>query len=214
MGTLNLRFACLYSLNKFNHELRKLIRFCRIWLNAHILEPNAPPGMNFSNFLITMLIVGFLQQSNRLPPISQLSKFNYNITDENMIHTYVSSLEPIKFEVLLMEFFEFIASFEYRNYGYSVLNAKIVVKPEHKPVYIENPFERDHNCAKNITVNELEKLMRSAEHSYNLLNTNCNDNFRNVSLADLIEPFSANYNNFVSRRNRRLNLTGNQQKLR
>jgi poly(A) RNA polymerase, mitochondrial len=61
-------------------------------------------------------------------------------------------------ENLLFGFFEFYSNFDFGTKGLSLVAGKEIVKPDHSPLYIENPLERYLNVSKNLSPEETTRL--------------------------------------------------------
>lgn len=57
-----------------------------------------------------------------------------------------------------MHFFEFYSSFDFTSKGVSLVAGRDIAKPEHTPLYIENPLERYLNVSKNVSPEETVRL--------------------------------------------------------
>ena len=63
----------------------------------------------------------------------------------------------VRSDELLLEFFEFFASYNFSDHGVSVITGSAVEKPDVSvPVYIENPLERQLNVSKNVLEGHLQ----------------------------------------------------------
>lgn len=143
----------LFSLNKIQPLFRPLVVFGRLWV-ANITKNNAP-GLSISNFMMTTMIISFLQTHESGPLLPAIRDLNSKI---DPFHApQVTTL------ALLQNLFEFLATFNYQIHGISVLNSKIMVKSTHSSLYIENPCDTEHNISRNITLEELRHFVKSAE---------------------------------------------------
>jgi poly(A) RNA polymerase, mitochondrial len=61
-------------------------------------------------------------------------------------------------ESLLAHFFEFYSTFDFGSKGVSLVAGRDIAKPEHSPLYIENPLERYLNVSKNVSPEETVRL--------------------------------------------------------
>lgn len=152
----------LFSLNKSEPKLRQLVLFCKIWLSKVFVDPYLMPGYFVSNFMMTIMIISFLQtyrEGPLLPPIKHLGTKSEQLTDKPVVSS----------SVLLEELFKFLASFDYQRYGMSILNSKIMAKSTHSPLYIENPCDVEHNISRNITLGELRKFIDMAKKAADII---------------------------------------------
>lgn len=174
----------IFDFCQYEPRLRGLISFLKIWAKSHNLI--VPKGtLTFSNFMMMMLLVGFMQTRQSgplLPPIKS--------TFDGMIPKKDDGEDQLSYSDLLLEFFGFIASFDFRTYGISTLNGKITVKPLPHAIYVENPLETQLNVCRNISKPQLEKLVRAAVSSYDIMMKK-EDKIR---LSDLCKVTSSNNN--------------------
>lgn len=184
----------LFMYSKMDIRVKQLASFIKLWAKSQSLT-NPSPGPWLTNFELMMMIINFFQTRNRssvtLPPMNSLNSMP---TEEstNVIE------EDTSFVNILREFFEYLEEFDYANYGMSILQGKIVVKPHHDVLYIENPTEPDLNVCKNVSKNELIRLITSVRASLTII-----DGKRDFSLSDLCTPFTKNTSSsFISFHNK------------
>ncbi|KAI1290398.1 hypothetical protein HDE_09191 [Halotydeus destructor] len=148
--------------------------------------------------MLMALAISYFQvhsQHTTLPPIKSL---NCQIKPSLKTPTKRRRQEQsAKFDEILKDFFYYIATFDYQNYGISILDGKIIVKPDHRQMYIENPFEHGHNITSGITKSELPGLITAAENAYVTL-----ENVPEASLVDLLTPVNGSSGQNANRSSR------------
>ncbi len=128
-------------------------------LNEGLVKSQA--GIWFTNFQLTALVIYFLQTKQIVPPMSVIMKKTANNIELNR--------EEIDLIELLRQFFHFLLTIEYNTKGISILNAKIISKPDYSALYIENPIEQDLNICKNVAGSEVSKLLMAAHLSLEVM---------------------------------------------
>ncbi|XP_055356209.1 poly(A) RNA polymerase, mitochondrial-like [Paramacrobiotus metropolitanus] len=143
----------LYTLGEIDERLRALVVTIRRWANANRLT-NAHPGRWITNFTLTILVVFFMQHKKLLPPLSQLP--STPLINRRSLDGPNDDLGQ-----LLAEFFSFYASFNYKSHAISVIDGTIYPKPDFASLYIENPLETELNIARNLSAEELDRVVNS-----------------------------------------------------
>jgi hypothetical protein len=171
----------LFHFSKLDARVKQLASFIKLWAKSQDLT-NSNPGPWFTNFELLLMVINFFQTRGKdvfnLPPMNQLDR---GLTFESKQDANASFINN------LQEFLEFIADFEYPHYGMSILQGKIVVKPHHDYVYIENPLEPDLNVSKNVSKTEVLRLVKCARNSLEIITSK-----KFFSLYDLCIPFTKN----------------------
>lgn len=147
-----------YSLNKLEPRLRQLVVFGKMWLARISKDFSTMPGYSVSNFMLTTMIISFLQtleEGPLLPPIKNLGSLS----------EFPQGSQEISTALLLEKFFTFLANFDYKKYGMNVFDSNHVLKSTHSPLYIRNPCDVEHNICRNINLVELHKFTNAAERA-------------------------------------------------
>lgn len=176
----------LHEFSRLDIRVIKLVVFTKLWAMQQIITRSAP-GVWINSFGLMMLVVHFLQIRSPplLPPISQLNVIYdpYQARTSTKKTNDLTYDETTPFMTLLTEFLHHLATFDFDNYGCNVMDGLVVTKPTSSPLYIENPTHRHLNVCKNITKNELTKLILIANASHSSL---CKGNH----VSQLLKPFS------------------------
>ena len=152
----------LFSLNKIEPKLRHLVVFGRMWLDRINKDSKNIPGYFVSNFMLTAMIINFLQTYEHGPLLPAIK----NLNKRPMSRTPGSELSTRE---LLEKFFEFLATFDFQGHGMSILNSKYIVKSTHSPIYVENPCDIEHNICRNVTLDDLGRLRKAAQRTVQVM---------------------------------------------
>lgn len=161
----------LYMFGQMDSRVQPLTFCVRRWAKCVGLT-NPTPGRWVSNFMLTLLVLHFLQTLKQpiLPSIKYLikkaRKEDRRITEDTINCTFLRDLTLLDFttqnndslETLLLQFFEFYSAFDFNNRGISLNDAKSIVKPDHSAMYIVNPLEPNLNVCKNVSLEETERF--------------------------------------------------------
>jgi hypothetical protein len=161
-----------YEYCAMDDRVLKLVCFIKIWAKQHSLT-NVNPGPWYTNFMLMLMIIHFFQTRAgfRLPPMNNLRA---HIPHQDEDKSFVS---------ILREFLEFISSYNYGKYAMSVLNGRMILKPSHTAIHIENPLEPDLNVSVNVDLSEVKRLVTAANTSLAILM-----NSDPYTLSDLCKP--------------------------
>lgn len=130
----------LYTLGQTDERLRALVVTIRRWAKSQQLT-SPHPGQWITNFTLTIMAVFFMQQRQLLPPLNQLKR------DMPKTGGTVGG-DADDLETLLLQFFQFYSTFDYKNNAISVIEGVTYPKPEFGFLYIENPVEAQLNICK------------------------------------------------------------------
>lgn len=175
----------LYLYGEIDKRVRPLVFCIRKWANATGLTNPSAPGRWITNFPLTVLILFFLQKLEKpiLPPFNLLVKsatpLDIRITEDDINCTFLRDLNKLNFKtenddplhVLLLQFFEFYSTFNFKDHGVSMIEGKEITKPDHSAMWITNPLEPLLNVSKNVSHEELEKLKFEAKNAAWILET-------------------------------------------
>ena len=167
----------LFSLNKIEPKLRHLVVFGRMWLDRINKDSKSIPGYFVSNFMLTVMIVNFLQTYEHGPLLPAIKNLNKRP---------MSRRSELRTRELLEKFFEFLATFDFQGHGMSILNSKCIVKSTHSPIYVENPCDIEHNICRNVTLDDLGKLRKAAQRTVQVMTSG-----EEVSINSVLEAVDA-----------------------
>ncbi|XP_057680602.1 poly(A) RNA polymerase, mitochondrial isoform X2 [Corythoichthys intestinalis] len=170
----------LYLYSQLDPRVRHLVFTVRCWARAHGVTSSIP-GAWITNFSLTVMVLFFLQQ--RSPPIIPTLDHLRELAgpaDKSVIEgndcTFVSDFDRIQLsgntetlEKLLCEFFEFYASFSFKQKSINIRKGKEQNKPEAAPLHIQNPFETALNVSKNVNGTQLQRFVALCQESTWLL---------------------------------------------
>lgn len=162
----------LYIYGELDERVRPLVFCVRKWASMTGLTNSATPGRWITNFSLTVMVLFFLQNLPNpiLPSMSRLIKSaspnDIRVTEDNINCTFLRDLNKLTFKSenteslhhLLLHFFEFYSSFNFQQYGISLIEGRSITKPDHSAIWITNPLEPFLNVSKNVSHEELEKL--------------------------------------------------------
>ncbi|OQV13297.1 Poly(A) RNA polymerase, mitochondrial [Hypsibius exemplaris] len=143
----------LFTLGQIDERLRALVVTIRRWAKAQRLT-NPHPGRWITNFTLTIMAVFFMQQRHLLPPLNQLKR-------DLPRHEPAGNGFDDEMKTLLVEFFEFYSSFDFKRQAISVIEGVAYPKPDFGSLFIENPVETNLNICKNLSADELDRVVVS-----------------------------------------------------
>ncbi|GAV03745.1 hypothetical protein RvY_14128 [Ramazzottius varieornatus] len=153
----------LFTLGQIDERLRALVVTVKRWAAVADLT-NPTPGRWISNFTLTILVVFFMQYKKLLPPLNKVKR------DISEMKKEMQSIRPeTDLQSLLLEFFEFYSSFPYKTQAISVIEGVSYTKPDYSSLYIENPVETELNVSKNLSADELDRLITAMKSAAWLL---------------------------------------------
>ncbi|XP_014775237.1 poly(A) RNA polymerase, mitochondrial isoform X2 [Octopus bimaculoides] len=145
----------MYMLGVMDRRVCPLVFTVRHWAKVNNIS-HQHPGPWLSNFMLSLLVICFLQLRAKpiLPSFSSIlnAKENAQPTDVTTVddETLVGDL--------LIEFFNFYSVFDFKQHALSPLHGKCFLKPDYSALYIENPLDIELNIAKNVSNREMMKL--------------------------------------------------------
>ncbi|KAF4525477.1 hypothetical protein B566_EDAN004889 [Ephemera danica] len=160
----------LYILGETDQRVRPLVFCVRRWAQAVGLT-NPTPGRWVTNFSLSLLTLFYLQTCSKpvIPSLGTLIQLagekDRRITAEGVNCTFLRELSNLalsgnqeSLEELFRGFFEFYSQFDFASRGISLVTGKNLLKPDHSPLFIENPLERSLNVSKNVSAEETLRL--------------------------------------------------------
>ncbi|TRY58992.1 hypothetical protein DNTS_012393 [Danionella cerebrum] len=159
----------LFLYGQLDPRVRPLLFAVRFWAQNHGIT-KVVPGAWITNFSLTLMVLFFLQRRTPaiLPTLNQLKDLAGPLDKCVIMNndcTFVSDLSKISMnnntetlETLLLEFFEFYATFDFKNLSIDIREEKPQFKPEAN-LFIRNPFEEDLNVSKNVNEKQLSNFV-------------------------------------------------------
>ncbi|XP_064458450.1 poly(A) RNA polymerase, mitochondrial-like isoform X2 [Ornithodoros turicata] len=168
------RILHFYSL--LNPCIRPLMYTVRKWATASRVTEKAP-GSWVTNFQLTLMVLFHLQQKGLVPSIKSFkgrSVIGGKVAGENVKEHCDDVRDSSKNAELLLSFFEFYSSFDFKSKGISPYTGNTVEKPDYSPMYIQNPLDRQLNASRNVGVSDLRKLQTCMSDAlWTLQKANC-----------------------------------------
>ncbi|XP_031637400.1 poly(A) RNA polymerase, mitochondrial-like [Contarinia nasturtii] len=178
----------LYTLGEMDWRVRPFVFYMRTWAQSFGIMQGYP-SLGLSNFMLTCLAIFFLQQLPQpvLPPIDDFMKLIVtddkipSITDSTKLN--FKSKNTSTLTQLLMEFFDFYASFNFQEDAVSISAGSIKVNVGAESMYIYNPLDVGVNVSRNITDYERNDFVNKCRFAQNAL---ANDKLDAVALLELV----------------------------
>lgn len=175
----------LYLYGEMDWRFRPLVTAVRHWA-AWTRLTDIVPSPRITNFTLTLLVVFHLQRCT--PPIlptlnEMMGKARPGVdrrTSNDVDCTFLR--DPAEFrkrsrqnqdslEDLFLGFLRFVESFQFGERGVSIVSAKASRKTDSKPLYVQNPLERELNVSRNVNLKELTRLVMEARNALFILET-------------------------------------------
>ncbi|CAN7938670.1 unnamed protein product [Ixodes hexagonus] len=152
----------LHFCSQLAPSLGPLVFTLRGWASAQGLT-NKVPGTWITNFQLTLLVIFHLQRKGLLPPLKALEG-KKGWSERNLgTNALVKHKEALKnnaesFEELLVTFFEYYLSVDFKSKSISPYAGQLLEKPDYSAIHIQNPLDRQLNASRNIGAPDLRKL--------------------------------------------------------
>jgi hypothetical protein len=175
----------LYLYDKIDWRFCPLVTAVRQWASWAKLT-SATPGSQITNFTLTLMVVFFLQR--RSPPIlptldemiklarpqvdtRQTEDINCTFLRDPSVFQVYSKLNSESLEDLFIGFLRFVESFDFSERTMSIITGDSHRKFDSKPLYVQNPLERELNVSRNVTLTELTRAVMEARNALYILET-------------------------------------------
>ncbi|XP_014666353.1 PREDICTED: poly(A) RNA polymerase, mitochondrial-like isoform X2 [Priapulus caudatus] len=151
----------LYIFGEIDPQLRPLVFTIRTWARLNKIT-NPIPGRWVSNFALTLLAIFFMQKRNGtvLPSgekvLQEVAKSRRTGANLNIVR---KDCAMDNLGDLLHEFYSFYQNFPFDVSALSIINADTLKKPDFSPLHIENCIDADLNVTKNVSSEELDRMM-------------------------------------------------------
>lgn len=175
----------LYLYDKIDWRFRPLVTAVRHW-GAWARLTDMVPGPRITNFTFTLMVVFFLQRRSPaiLPTLSEMTKLARPQVDTRQTNDIDCTFlrDPTMFqergrlnqeslEDLFVEFLRFIESFDFNEQSVSIVTGSASRKFDSKPLYVQNPLERELNVSRNVNLKELTRVVMEARNALYILET-------------------------------------------
>uniref|UniRef100_A0A914UKS5 PAP-associated domain-containing protein n=1 Tax=Plectus sambesii TaxID=2011161 RepID=A0A914UKS5_9BILA len=149
-----------------DERVAQVVSAVRFWAK-HVDLQHAGFGRCVSNFMLTTLVLFFLQQISLIPTFQQLS------VEGDPLSVTANHLRKCRRSVgtLLAQFFSFYSEFDFSHKGVCLWTGAPVIKPYPVPLYIRNPLDFNHNIAQNVTGGETENFLRCCQSASAIANS-------------------------------------------
>lgn len=181
----------LYDCGQMDSRVRPLAFAIKKWAKiAKVTSDTATHTVtSFSLFLLLL----FFLQTRPLPILPSLCQIAEMKNKEKNNKVAVNNLRSATCNQgtgdLLIEFFGFLRSFDFRKNGISPYHGKIIKKFENNPLLIENPLDKKLNVTLNVTKNSLNNLICAARVAQNHLEVlSKNTEIRNSQFWKTLSP--------------------------
>ncbi|KAI9553544.1 hypothetical protein GHT06_021462 [Daphnia sinensis] len=187
MGSLTGVFMSelLYLYDKIDWRFRPLVTAVRHW-GAWARLTDMVPGPRITNFTLTLMVVFFMQRRSPaiLPTLGEMIKLARPQVDTRQTNdvdcTFLrdpsmfqerGKLNEESLEDLFIEFLRFIESFDFNERSVSIITGTALRKFDSKPLYVQNPLERELNVSRNVNLKELTRVVMEARNALYILET-------------------------------------------
>lgn len=175
----------LYLYGEMDWRFRPLVTAVRHWA-AWARLTDIVPSPRITNFTLTLLVVFHLQRCSPpiLPTLNEMitkARPQLDFRETNEIDcTFLRDpnefrercrLNKESLEDLFWGFLRFVESFEFNDRSVSIITGKAQRKTDSKPLYVQNPFERELNVSRNVNLKELTRLVMEARNALYILET-------------------------------------------
>lgn len=189
-----------FTFGQIDNRVRPLIFFIRRWAEECGVTRNVQPSPHITNFMLSCLVIFFLQQVNEpiLPPAKLFLQKNISpktdfITDISVMKFKTSN--TLSLHEILVEFFTFYSSYNFEKNGINLIDGQIIPNNFRDSIYIRNPLDGSLNVCRNVIDYERDKFIEQCKLALKAL---VNDKFDAVQLIQsctkIIDKDSKNKN--------------------
>lgn len=170
----------LYIFGEIDERVRPLIFFLRRWAEKWYITRVIRPGPWISNFMLSCLVLFFLQQLKQpiLPSVNELKRqalpSDKRVIDQYIDCTFLRDITRLKFkttntdslEELIVQFFDFCAKSNFEATTISLNTGNEMPGANAKwPMHIINPLELELNVSANVSREEVKAFRRKAKEA-------------------------------------------------
>lgn len=158
--------SILHFYSQMDPRVCPLIYTVRKWASASGVTDKVP-GTWITNFQLTLMVLFHLQTKGIVPPIKSLrgkqggkpiAEWSFSAGSKKKPTKQVQESPSPNAEELLVSFFEYYSSFDFKSKGISPYTGQVQEKPEYSPIHIQNPLDRQLNATRNVGASDLRKL--------------------------------------------------------
>lgn len=162
----------LYTLCQVDNRVQPLVIFIRQWARVFDVSAAVQPSPSLTNFMLTCLVISFLQQSKVLPPINQLQ---INSTSPHQRSQNSDSLGK-----LLIDFFRYYSQFDFHANALSIVEGATTKRSCSGAIEIVNPMDTSHNVCYVVSANEREYFVNACKYAAEALTE------KNMDIAQML----------------------------
>lgn len=145
----------LYNLCQADYRVQPLVVFIRQWAQMFNVSAASQPSNSLTNFMLTCLVVSFLQHSQLLPPTNTL----LNAGSPHKRSENRDQLSP-----LLIEFFRYYSKFDFRENALSIAEGITKKRTRKGAIEIVNPLDASQNVGAVVGTNERDYFIKACEY--------------------------------------------------
>lgn len=153
----------LYTFGELDERVRPLLFYIRGWAKSFDVIATFPQ-MGVSNFMLTTLVIFFLQTLPKpiLPPSDAFA----NLSD-SFDSIYLTDISKLNFKSentsslaeLLVQFFDYYVAFNYAKNGASITTGSIKANIAADSIFVYNPLEHGVNVCRNLSDSERNQFV-------------------------------------------------------
>lgn len=166
----------LFYCGELDPRIRPLVYTVKKWAREAGITTK-DPGPSVTNFSLTLLILFFLQSRPVpiFPPLYKLVKVpdpdDYRVCaveyvnqgkSSNLKSAFIGQKNLESLDVLLQEFFRFLAVFPFKEHRISVIGGDSNPTEGGFPLWIDYPMDESKNISKNVSSEEVKNLRKAA----------------------------------------------------
>lgn len=167
-----------YTFGELDERVRPLVFFIRTWAKQFdIIQPF--PSLSLSNFMLTCMVIFFLQSVPKpiLPPSDDFvnrnntsieSSLKYITNGTKLLDSWKSENTSTLSE-LVVQFFDYYSKFNYNTDAVSITNGAIRANIAADSIYIHNPLENGVNVSRNTTDFERNQFIEKCKVTHKAL---------------------------------------------
>lgn len=150
----------MYNLCQADFRVQPLVVFIRQWAQMFNVSAASQPSACLTNFMLTCLVVSFLQHSQLLPPTSTLL---------NAERPHKRSENTDQLSTLLVEFFRYYSKFDFRENALSIAEGITKKRTRDGAIEIVNPLDANHNVGAVVGTKDRDYFIKACEYGVEAL---------------------------------------------
>lgn len=164
----------LHTFGELDERVRPLVFYIRAWAKEFDIIQSFP-SLGISNFMLTCLVVFFLQRLPQpiLPPSEAF--VTHRLTNDDF--QFITDVSTLKFKSentstlaeLVVEFFEYYRTFNYTNEAASITTGTIKANISQDSMFVYNPLDPGLNVCRNVSDFERNQFIEKCAVSHKAL---------------------------------------------